>query len=138
MTPDWTCGMLQFASGPLGRLTTNFYVGPSKQAGLEFHGDIASLHLASAVESNAAVQMRRFEQWQWSDVPPVSTPFAGIEWGRGVSELADAIAQGRPHRVTGGQAAHVVEVIDGLLRSGQSHQPVQIASRFAAPLLRRA
>jgi len=132
--PDWACGFLRFESGIIGRLTTTFYVGPTKQQGLEFHGDTASLYVASSVESNAAVQFRPFSEWTWTDVPPAHAPYPGIEWGRGVSELADAIREDRPQRVTGEQGAHVVEVISGILQSAQSHAPVAIASRFKPPM----
>jgi predicted dehydrogenase len=72
-------------------------------------------------------------------VPFVRPPYAGgewSEWGRGVSELADAIHEDRPHRVTGEQGAHVVEVIAGILESARTHAPVTIQSRFtpSAPM----
>ena len=46
-TPDWACLRLEFASGPIARLTGSCYVGPTKQHGVEFHGDKASMYLAS-------------------------------------------------------------------------------------------
>ncbi len=131
--PDWVCGVLKFESGIIGRLTTSFYVGPTKQQGLEFHGDKASLYVASSVESDAAVQFRPFGEWTWTDVPPAHPPYAGIEWGRGVSELADALREDRPHQVTGQQGAHVVEVICGILKTAEIGTPVTITSRFRQP-----
>src|SRR5205085_2449517 len=131
--PDWACGVLEFDTGTIARITTTFYVGPTKQAGIEFHGDTASLHLSSSTDSNAAVQLRPFDQWEWADVPLVRQAFVGVEWGRGVSELADAIREQRPHRVTGAQAAHVVEVIDGILRAAESGGSVDIRSSFEPP-----
>jgi predicted dehydrogenase len=128
--PDWGTGVLEFESGTIARLTTTFYVGPTKQTGMEFHGDVASLHVSDAAKSDASVQIRPFEKWEWDDVPLVRDPFPGIEWGRGVSELADAIREQRPHRVTGAQGAHVVEIINGILRSADTHQPVQVESCF--------
>ena len=40
-------------------------------------------------------------------------PFEGIAWGRGVADLASAIAEGRPHRASAEQAAHVVDILAG-------------------------
>ena len=45
-------------------------------------------------------------------VPPLREPFAGIDWGRALVDLAAAIEEGRPHRASGEQAAHVVEVLE--------------------------
>lgn len=131
--PDWSCGILDFESGILGRLTTNFYVGPTKQAGIEIHGDTASLYLASSVEPHAQVQMRPFNVWEWSDVPLIREPWRGYDWGRGVVELGEAIREDRPHRATGEQAAHVVEIINGIHKAATTGRAVPIKSRFTPP-----
>ena len=55
------------------------------------------------------------------------------EWGRGVLELADAIAEDRPQRVTGAQAAHVVEICEAISTSLGEGRPVEVQSRFSPP-----
>jgi predicted dehydrogenase len=45
--PDFVVGVLEHEDGVLTRLTATFYVPPSKQRGLELHGDDGSLYLAA-------------------------------------------------------------------------------------------
>jgi predicted dehydrogenase len=132
-TPDWLCGFLEFENGAVARLTACFYVGPTKQHGIEFHGDAATLHLASAHDFDAAVQTRLFGTPEWVDEPLVKKASPGVEWARGLVELCDAIRQDRPQRATGEQAAHVVEVIAGVHKAAKTGKPVAMKSTFDRP-----
>lgn len=123
--------------GAVMRLTTSFYVGrPAKLTGsLEFHGDDASLALANFQEFDAAVEVGRYGQ-TYEPVPPVRPPFRGTAWARGVAEMADAIAEGRPHRASAEHAAHVVEILEGVATSiADGGRAIEIASTFATPPL---
>ncbi len=132
-TPDWVVAAVELASGPVIRLTTNFYVGQhSKQSGIEFHGDIGSLHLASWQNFNSPVEYAPYHK-AYEPVPYVKEPYAGTEWGRSVVELAAAIAEGRPQRATGAQAAHVVEICCAISDSLQQGRPVEVTSNFTPP-----
>jgi predicted dehydrogenase len=132
-TPDWMCGYVEFQSGPVARVTASFYVGPTKQHGIEFHGDRATLHLESAHEFHSKLQLHDFGGDKWVEQPLVKEPYKGVEWARGLTELHDAIRTGRRQRATGEQAAHVVEVIAGIHAAAREGRPVEIASRFELP-----
>ncbi len=132
-TPDWVVAAVELADGTVVRLTTNFYVGGhGKQKGLEFHGDKGSLYLSSFQDFNAEVQMAEYGK-AYAPVPYVRPPFEGIDWGRSVAELADAIAEHRPQRATGAQAAHVVEVCCAIAESLAVGRPVEVTSTFTPP-----
>lgn len=132
-TPDWVVAALELADGTRVRLTTNFYVGQNtKQKGIEFHGDEGSLFLESWQSFNAPVEFAPYGK-PYQPLPYAKEPYRGTEWGRAVVELADAIAEDRPQRATGAQAAHVVEIlcaVDASLRGGG---PVEIRSSFPPP-----
>ncbi|MDQ3855322.1 MAG: Gfo/Idh/MocA family oxidoreductase, partial [Chloroflexota bacterium] len=131
--PDWTTAAIELEDGTVVRLTANFYVGrPTRQTGMEFHGDKGSLHISSWQEFNASVQFGEFGS-QFSDVPYVRPPYKGIEWGRAVWDLADALRNDRPHRATGEQAVHIVEILEAISRSMQEGRPVEIHSSFTPP-----
>ena len=134
-TPDFVTATVELASGPVVRLTTNFYVRPTMQRGLEFHGDLGSLHLGCFQEFNAPVSFAPFGRAAepFEPVPYVRPPFAGIDWGRGPAELADALAAGRRQRTTGEQAAHVVEILEAVTTSFSQGRPVEVQSRFEPP-----
>jgi predicted dehydrogenase len=132
-TPDWVVAAVELADGTVVRLTTNFYVGNhSKQKGLEFHGDVGSLYLGSFQDFHAPVEFSKFRE-SYEPLPYVREPFQGIEWGRCVLEIAEAMAEGRPQRATGAQAAHVVEILCAIQQSYTEGRPVEITSNFPPP-----
>jgi predicted dehydrogenase len=131
--PDWVLVMVELASGPVIRLTTDFYVGQnSKQAGIEFHGDLGSLYLSSWQIFNARVEFAPFGE-QYETVPLLREPPRGTPWGRGVAEMAESMIEGRPHRATGEHAAHVVDILCAAVESMQINQPVAVRSPMAPP-----
>ena len=132
-TPDFVVAVVELSGGPVVRLTTDFYVGQhSKQKGIEFHGDLGSLYMDSWQSFDAAVEFAEFRQ-PYVPVPYVKEPYQGTEWGRAVVELADAIAENRPQRATGAQAAHVVEILGAITKSLQQGGPVEVRSTFTPP-----
>lgn len=132
-TPDFYTAVIEFESGALGRLTTNFYVKPSKQdATMEFHGDAGSLFLGSSYLFNSPVEFAGYGD-AFAPVPLVRPGFDGVEFARGVEELADAILHDRPHRCAARMAQHVVEVIEAIHVSARTEKPVHVTSGFPAP-----
>ena len=132
-TPDWVVAAVELADGTVVRLTTNFYVGQhGKQKGLEFHGDLGSLYLSSFQDFHAEVELAGYDE-AYTPVPLVRPAFQGVDWGRSVAEIADAIAENRPQRATGAQAAHVVEICAAISQSLQTGRPVAVTSTFAPP-----
>jgi predicted dehydrogenase len=133
-TPDFGVTMLEFGGGLVARLTTNFYVPHrgSKQSGVEFHGDLGSLYMAAFDRFDSVVEFGPYGQ-PYEAVPLLKEPYHGIQWGRGVADLADAIREGRPHRATGQQAAHVVEILTAAAESMRTERSVGLTSAFPQP-----
>ena len=136
-SPDLIVGAIELAEGPVVRLTASFYVGrPTRQTGtLEFHGDDASLLLGNFQEFDASVEMAPYG----GTLRPrslVRPGYRGTAWARGVAEMATAIAEGRPHRASAEQAAHVVDILAASAESiAGDGRAVPITSTFARPAL---
>lgn len=129
-TPDFVTVVVELENDCVMRLTANFYVGHhSKQNGMEFHGDLGSLHIDSWQNFNASVEFTEYGG-KYAPVDLVRTPYPGIEWGRGVLDLARAIRDGRRHRATGEHAAHIVEILAATARSIEASGPVPVTSTF--------
>ena len=63
---------------------------------------------------------------------PDQLPAEGIEFARGLSDLASAIREDRPHKTTGSHASHVVEIIECIRSSIELGQAVDVdTSRMA-------
>lgn len=131
-TPDCVLATVELADGPIARLSVNFYVCDTKQRGLEFHGDEGALHLGCFQGFGAEVAVAKPREG-FEPVPLLREAPGGTEWGRGVRDLAEAVRENRPHRATGAQAAHVVEVLNGAMTSIATGAPVTIDSDFPRP-----
>jgi predicted dehydrogenase len=130
--PDFFVAVIELEGGPVVRLTATFWVGPGKQRGLEFHGNDGSLYLASWAEFDSRLESSSDGE-EYTAVPLVREPFRGIQWSRPLVELADAIAQGRPHRASAEHAAHVVEILNAVETSRAGGHAVDVRSRFEQP-----
>lgn len=132
-TPNFYVAVAEHASGTVSRLTANFYVGHhTQQKGMEFHGDLGSLYLHSWDHFDSPLDFAEFGG-EYRPVPLDGQPYHGIEWARGVADMAAAIAEGRPHRATGAHAAHVVEIMEAVNRSVATGRPVDVHSDFPQP-----
>jgi predicted dehydrogenase len=149
-TPDFAIAAVEFASGAVARLTANFYVGfHSRQRGIEFHGDRGSLFLGDWHDFNGTVEYAGFDG-TWPDfdtayqpIPYVREPYggdsrrlpgSGVEWSRGVVDMAEAIRDNRPQRISGEQAAHVVEIVSTIHQALRDGCRLDITSDFPPPV----
>ena len=129
---DFYTALIEFENGVLGRLTSNFYVRPSKQAGsMEFHGDDGSLFLEN-LNFDTPVEFAPFGG-AFAPLPLVRNGSSGVEFARGVEDLADAILNNRPHRCDARVAQHVVEVIEAIHLSAETGKSATITSTFDIP-----
>ncbi len=136
-SPDLIVAAIELESGPVVRLTASFYVGrPAKSiGGFEFHGDTASLALSSFQDFDAAIEVGPYGG-DLAPVEPVRPAFRGTAWARAVAEMATAIDEGRPHRASAEQAAHVVEILEAASRSMQDGgRQIEIESTIVPPPL---
>lgn len=131
--PDFYVVLIEF-DGVLMRLSANFYVSSKSHQGegVEFHGDAGSLYLASWFQADAALAFAPFGE-AYAPVPLVRQPAAGLDWARGLEDFAEAIASGRPARVTGEHAAHLVEILEAINASVATGQRVSLSSSFTPP-----
>jgi predicted dehydrogenase len=131
--PDFVVAVLDFESGVVARLTATFFVEPSKQRGIEWHGEHGSLHLATWDVANSSVELKR-DGAEYQPVPLVREPFDGVDWARPIADLADALEAGRLHRMTAEHAAQVVEVLCAIDESARAGRPAEVTSSFVRPV----
>jgi predicted dehydrogenase len=134
--PDFQVTLLELEGGAVVRLTTTFYVGQHARnhAAVDFHGDKGSLWLGHFSEFDAPVEFSEFGAGKaYAPVPLVRPSTVHIDWARGVEDLALAMAEDRPHRATGEQAAHVVDVFMAAAESLRTGNAVELASSFPPP-----
>jgi predicted dehydrogenase len=130
--PDFVVAVLEHEDGVVSRLTASFYVGPSKQRGIEVHGDGGSLYMPTWAEADSRVELK-VRGREYETIPPVREPFPGVDWGRALVDLAEAIERGRPHRSSGEHAAHIVEILNAVETSVERGGAVDVRSDFSRP-----
>jgi len=136
--PDFTMGMLEFESGVVARVTTNYYVPTAHQRhlrGFEFHGDEGTLSISDYHDFSAICQLIPYGE-PGVNIPLLREPDAPMDRAIGLVELAQAIRDDRPHQGSAEHAAHVIEIMEGLQISADRSEKKAIHSRFApSPLV---
>lgn len=135
--PDFTTGVMEFASGVIARITTNYYVPITSQThlqGFEFHGDEGTFSVSDYHCFTA--QCRFIPYKQKPIVIPLLRPAAArIDRALGLVEMAEAIEENRPHRGSPEHACHVIEIMEGLQKSSDESRFVEIQSTLQKPEL---
>lgn len=134
-TPEFITAVIEMASGPVVRLTTNFFVhrhNTHQKGRFEVHGEKGSLVLGDFQDFHGGAESSDFGE-PLDPVQPVREPFEGIEWARSLVEFAEAKAAGQAPRVSGRQASHIVEILEAIDGCANSGKPVELNSSFTQP-----
>lgn len=138
--PDFTTGVLEFRSGVIARLTANYYCGGAfaeeglgHLRGLEFHGDRGAFTVGWAGYCLCDAPCRYCREGEKPfEVPLLRSPAEPNDRALGLVDLAEAIRDNRPHRCSAEQAAHVIEIMEGLQTSSEQCRFVDVHSDFQA------
>jgi predicted dehydrogenase len=121
-TPTHIVSSLEFYSGVLGTLTTSFDLHfPYKESGLpllQIFGSEGTLTVPDPNYFDGPVLLRSFGG-EFKEIP-LTHGFTANYRGLGLAEMAVSIHRGRPHRASGEIAAHVLDVMYGVLESSRN------------------
>lgn len=110
--PTHIAGLLDFAQGAAGTLTTSFDVAAHALPAIEIYGAEGTLSVPDPNSFGGPVRIKRRNGADWEDVP-LARPYADNSRGMGVADLAHAVRSGRAHRASGALALHVLEAMHG-------------------------
>jgi predicted dehydrogenase len=134
-TPTHIAGIMDFANGAIGTITTSFDVWSHTLPNIEIYGTEGSMLVPDPNGFGGPVRVRRRNSSEWHEVPHTHG-FADNSRGIGVADMAYAIQSGRPHRANGQMAYHVLEAMHGFhdaAREGK-HYAMQSVCERPAPL----
>jgi predicted dehydrogenase len=133
-TPDHVTGTLLFASGAIGTIITTFATWHASLPRIEIYGTEATLSVPDPNTLGGPVRIAPAGQREWTDLP-LSHPHTDgrTMWGIGVADLAHALSSGRPHRATGRQAYHVLDLMQAFLDSSARGEYYGVTSSFQRP-----
>ncbi|MEN6478983.1 MAG: Gfo/Idh/MocA family oxidoreductase [Anaerolineales bacterium] len=132
-TPDHVTGTLEFANGAIGTIITTFATYASRLPNIEIYGTEGTLGVPDPNTLGGPVLLAR-ERGPFEEVSLTHGHTAGREqWGLGVVDMAYALLEGRPHRQTGAQAYHVLDLMQGFLECAAMGAYHQVTSTFTRP-----
>lgn len=123
--------LLEHASGVATTVTVSFEVWRSRAPKFEVYGTEGTISVPDPNMFSDPVEVAvRDEDWR---VVPDSAGVIDTGRGVGLADLAEAIAEDRPHRASGRVALHVLEIMDAVLRSNEEKAVVTIESTAEKP-----
>ncbi len=129
--PTHYAGTLKFASGAIGTMIQTFDVCGSKLPRIEIYGEEGTLSVPDPNTFLGPVLHLERGSRHWNEIP--LTHSDTVLRGVGLAEMADAIAKGREHRVSGELAYHVLEVMDLFAVSSDQARHLPTASSCRRP-----
>jgi predicted dehydrogenase len=130
--PTHLIGLLGFASGVRGSITTSFDVWAAHGAVIEVYGTEGSLALPDPNGFGGTPRLWTVATGEWRDVPH-SHAHAENCRGIGAADMADALRSGRPHRASGELAFHVLDVMRAVHESSDEGRYVELGSACERP-----
>lgn len=133
--PTHIAGILEFAQGAIGTLTTSFDVAAHALPPMEIYGAAGTLSVPDPNSFGGPVRIKRLGAPEWEDVP-IARPYAHNSRGIGVADMAYALRSGRAHRASGDLAFHVLDAMHGFHEASASgaHCVMESAAQRPAPL----
>ena len=143
-TPTNIHAVLEFCSGALITIGTSWDVWAHRHENMELYGSEASLYLPDPNFFGGPVYLAG-ENGSLDEVPSRDHPFsiANSEDGQGIgranyrcaglADMAEAIAESRPHRCSLELATHVIEVMTAILASAESRCWVEMTTTCTRP-----
>ncbi|PWV89354.1 putative dehydrogenase [Paenibacillus cellulosilyticus] len=132
-TPTHIAGVIDFASGAVGTLITSFDIAAG--AGLppiEIYGTAGTLRVPDPNNFGGEIQLRKAGSSEWQSIP-LTHGLTDNCRGIGVIDLAEAIAENRPHRAHGAMAYHVLEAMHGFHIASNEDRHYQMTSSCEQP-----
>ena len=142
-TPTDIHAILEFANGATVTLGASWDVWKNRHANMELYGEEASLFVPDPNFFGGTVEVGG--EGDIEALPASEHPFGQPNFttndgrnlanyrGAGLADMAQAVEQGRKHRCDIDLAVHVVDVMTGILRSGEERRFVDMTTTCERP-----
>lgn len=127
--PTHVNGILQFAGGAVGTITTTFDVYYDTQAGLEIYGTKGTLRVPDPNCFGGPAALLRPEDGTFREIP-LLYDYQENSRGLGLADMAKALREGRDMRAGSEQTLHVLEIMTAFERSSKEGRFVSLESPY--------
>jgi predicted dehydrogenase len=132
VVPTHAAGTIDFASGPVATFIMTFDVWHAELPRIEIYGSAGTLSVPDPNGFGGPVRIRAYDDAAWQEVP-VTLPHAENSRGLGLADMAQAIAEGRPHRASGDLALHALEIMHAVHDASSADRYVHLKYPVAQP-----
>ena len=130
--PTHIAGVLNFAGGAVGTVITSYDVYSHTLPFIEIYGTEGTLRLPDPNTFGGPVYVKRFRDEQWSQLPLLKS-YAGNSRGLGITDMALAIEENRPHRASAELTFHVLDIMHGIHDASASGKYYKVKSKCKRP-----
>jgi predicted dehydrogenase len=142
-TPTTLLSLLDFAGGAQVVFGASWDVSRHSHRPFELYGTEASLRLPDPNFMGGTIELGTRED-DWREIRtdhlvfgqnnwPAAEPRAANDRGLGLAELARAIREDRPQRLSAGLALHVTAIMEAILQAGAEGRVVQVGDPVERP-----
>lgn len=132
-TPTHISGVIDFASGAVGTITTSFdAMGGSSLPPIEIYGSEGTILVPDPNTFGGPVRIRKRDEKEFIEVP-LSYGYAQNSRGLGVADMANAILNGGKYRANGELAYHILEAMHGFHDSSNQGAHYKMESTCERP-----
>jgi predicted dehydrogenase len=125
-------GVMDFANGAVGTITTSFDVWAADVPCIEIFGTEGSLSVPDPNGFGGVPKIKRMGAKTWSDIP-LTHGYADNARGIGPADMAAAIAANRPHRANGELAYHVLDIMHAFHDASDQGKHIALESTCERP-----
>lgn len=133
-TPTHIETVLELESGVIGTLTTSFDLYDPEHSWFMIYGTEGTIRLPDPNTFGGPVKLYTADR-EWIELG-VPEEYADDSRGIGVADMAMALQTGGSHKASGALGLHVLEVMLGAIKSGETRETVMIESTVDRPEVR--
>jgi predicted dehydrogenase len=130
--PTHITAVMDFASGASATFITSFEVHSHTLPCMEIYGTEGSLRVPDPNTFGGPVFIRLAGEETWKEIPLLDT-YPENSRGLGIADMAEAIADSRPHRANGELAYHILDVMHGIYDASSSGKYYDVKSGCPRP-----
>jgi predicted dehydrogenase len=130
--PTHIAGTLEFASGAVGTMIMSFDVYSHTLPNIEIYGSEGTLRVPDPNTFGGPVYVKRYRDENWSELPLLK-PFADNSRGLGITDMAEALVNKKPHRVSAELAYHALDLMHGIHEASASGKYYDVKSTCERP-----
>ncbi len=148
--PTYISGTMEFSTGVIGTITASFDIWDSQLPRIEIYGtagtlcipDVDPLQGPNLFGGPVLIKTKETSRWRgiprkpelqdWDELAVIHK-YNENSRGLGLSDMAYAIRDGRPHKASGEMAYHVLEIGYALLESAKNRQYYHLSSTCNRP-----